>query len=80
MCGIAGFSWKDPELITRMTAMLAHRGPDQRGAYTDEGVSLGYRRLSILDLSEQGRQPLANEDETVWVSFNNCFTMSGRKR
>jgi asparagine synthase (glutamine-hydrolysing) len=70
MCGIAGFSWQDEHLVTRMTDVIAHRGPDQSGAYTDPWMSLGHRRLSIIDLSEHGRQPLANEDGSVWVTYN----------
>ena len=70
MCGIAGFSWQDDALVSSMTQILAHRGPDQYGVYTDAGVSLGHRRLSIIDLSEHGRQPMSNEDGTVWVTYN----------
>ena len=70
MCGIAGFSWKDEELVTRMADTIAHRGPDQHGVYTDEAVSLAHRRLSIIDLSEHGRQPMSNEDGSVWVTYN----------
>ena len=70
MCGIAGFSWQDEALVSHMTQTLAHRGPDQYGVYTDVGVSLGHRRLSIIDLSEHGRQPMSNEDGTVWVTYN----------
>ncbi|HEY7710225.1 MAG TPA: asparagine synthetase B, partial [Candidatus Entotheonella sp.] len=70
MCGIAGFSWHDDALVSRMTQILAHRGPDQYGVYTDAGVSLGHRRLSIIDLSEHGRQPMSNDDGTVWVTYN----------
>ena len=70
MCGIAGFSWQDKELVSNMTQMLAHRGPDQYDVYTDASVSLGHRRLSIIDLRENGRQPMSNEDGTVWVTYN----------
>ncbi len=70
MCGIVGFSWKDQELVERMNKLVAHRGPDQHGTYVDAHVSLGHQRLSIIDLSEQGRQPLCNEDGTVWVTYN----------
>ena len=70
MCGIAGFSWKDEELVTRMADTIAHRGPDQHGVYTDEAISLAHRRLSIIDLSEHGRQPMSNEDGSVWVTYN----------
>jgi asparagine synthase (glutamine-hydrolysing) len=74
MCGIAGFVNRDGfpadrDLLSRMTATLAHRGPDAEGLYVDGPVGLGHRRLSIIDL-EGGGQPMANEDETVWVSYN----------
>jgi asparagine synthase (glutamine-hydrolysing) len=52
-----------------MTDTLVHRGPDDEGFYTSREVGLGHRRLSIIDLST-GHQPIANEDETVWVVFN----------
>ena len=70
MCGICGFNWSDARLIERMKARLVHRGPDDHGSHVAEGVSLGHRRLSIVDLSEAGRQPLSNEDGTVWITFN----------
>jgi asparagine synthase (glutamine-hydrolysing) len=76
MCGIAGIF--DPtgepvqrhaEVLTAMTRSLVHRGPDDEGYLIDGPVGLGFRRLSIIDLST-GHQPLANEDGTVWVIFN----------
>jgi asparagine synthase (glutamine-hydrolysing) len=70
MCGIVGFTWPDRELITRMTAAVAHRGPDDEGWYLGPRISLGHRRLSIIDLSANGRQPLCNEDGSVRVVFN----------
>jgi asparagine synthase (glutamine-hydrolysing) len=86
MCGIAGAIWNAPdrevsaETLARMTACLRHRGPDDDGAYLSElqhrppydsvpGIALGFRRLSIIDLAG-GHQPLANEDDTVWLVFN----------
>jgi asparagine synthase (glutamine-hydrolysing) len=53
-----------------MKSTLVHRGPDAHGSYVAEGVSLGHQRLSIVDLSESGRQPLTNEDGTIWITFN----------
>jgi asparagine synthase (glutamine-hydrolysing) len=55
-----------------MTARLVHRGPDDGGVecFPEAGLALGHRRLSILDLSPRGRQPMANEDGAVWISFN----------
>ncbi len=70
MCGICGFNWKDRELIHRMNDQLVHRGPDQDGVFCTNQVSLGHRRLSIIDLSEQGRQPMFNEDKTLCLVFN----------
>jgi asparagine synthase (glutamine-hydrolysing) len=70
MCGICGFNWTDGPLLEQMKGLLVHRGPDDAGSYVAAGISLGHRRLSIVDLSPQGRQPLANEDGTVWITFN----------
>ena len=70
MCGICGFNWDDERLISGMTDEMVHRGPDQHGVYCDEGISLGHRRLSIIDLSEQGRQPMSNEDGSLQLVFN----------
>jgi asparagine synthase (glutamine-hydrolysing) len=75
MCGIAGkFNFADNapvprELIARMNVAQAHRGPDGSGEHFDRGVGLAHRRLSILDV-EGGRQPMSNEDGTVWIVFN----------
>lgn len=70
MCGICGFTWQDEALVQTMTLTLSHRGPDQQGIHSFPGVSLGHRRLSIIDLSELGRQPIFNEDGSVAVVFN----------
>lgn len=70
MCGICGFNWSDPELGRVLSRDLTHRGPDQEGIFTEAGITLGHRRLSIIDLSENGRQPMSNEDESVWLVFN----------
>jgi asparagine synthase (glutamine-hydrolysing) len=56
-------------LLTRMRDSLAHRGPDGAGLFIDGRVGLGHRRLSIVDLST-GHQPMANEDSTVWITYN----------
>ena len=86
MCGITGAAWSDPsksvpaDVLRRMTDLIRHRGPDDEGELWSEyhvrppydairGVALGFRRLSIIDLST-GRQPMSNEDGTVWVVFN----------
>ncbi len=75
MCGITGvFEYRsgatvDPERLRRMNDSLTHRGPDDEGSLVRQGVGLAMRRLSIIDVSG-GHQPIANEDETVWVVFN----------
>ena len=74
MCGIAGIlsSGGPPPRAEELAAMigrLAHRGPDGTGYYRDSDCGLGHSRLSIIDLAG-GRQPIHNEDESVWVSFN----------
>src|SRR5271157_6606214 len=71
MCGICGIvgPGADPTTIQRMNRSLAHRGPDGEGVYQGDGVMLGHRRLSIIDLVT-GEQPMTNEDRTVWVVFN----------
>jgi asparagine synthase (glutamine-hydrolysing) len=77
MCGITGMlrldpaaPWGDVELVDRMTDALAHRGPNDRGTWCDPHVALGHRRLSVIDLSRAGRQPMSNEDGTVFVTYN----------
>ena len=74
MCGICGIVRLDEqsverEEIERMVAVLHHRGPDGRSTWLGDGVGLGHTRLSIIDL-EHGAQPMANEDDTVFVTFN----------
>jgi asparagine synthase (glutamine-hydrolysing) len=74
MCGIAGFVVNRPmehrrEVLGRMTAALRHRGPDDEGAYVDNHVALGIRRLAVIDLAG-GQQPIANEDGTIQVVLN----------
>lgn len=72
MCGIAGFvDAPDDRRLGRMLSALTHRGPDDEGRYVDRdgGVSMGARRLSIVDL-EGGAQPISNENGTVTVAFN----------
>tara|TARA_Y100000310_G_scaffold344861_1_gene460082 strand:- start:3852 stop:5777 length:1926 start_codon:yes stop_codon:yes gene_type:complete len=70
MCGIVGFNWDDKILIKNMADSINHRGPDQDGYFTDDSISLGHKRLSIIDLSENGRQPIYNEDNTMCLIFN----------
>jgi asparagine synthase (glutamine-hydrolysing) len=73
MCGIAGIvNSSDAKTIERMTDVQSHRGPDDRGVqyFPEENVALGHRRLSIIDLSPAGHQPMSNDDQTVWITFN----------
>jgi asparagine synthase (glutamine-hydrolysing) len=72
MCGIAGIVNADPQreaVMRRMLDALQHRGPDGEGTYHDGHVTLGHRRLSIIDLAG-GRQPLHNADKSVWLICN----------
>jgi asparagine synthase (glutamine-hydrolysing) len=75
MCGICGIfepeaqSTPDPLVLKSMTQALRHRGPDDEGYYFEQGLALGHRRLSIIDL-EGGHQPLPNEDRSIWIAFN----------
>src|SRR3989344_8619957 len=70
MCGICGFNGEDKALLREMNTLLTHRGPDAEGTYSDGKMSLGHRRLSIIDLSPAGKQPMSNEDQTIWITFN----------
>ena len=86
MCGITGAIWTDPDraidapTLAHMTEVMRHRGPDDEGTLRNDfrlrppyeampGIALGFRRLSIIDLAG-GHQPMANEDESVWIVFN----------
>ncbi len=76
MCGLAGSITLSPALpppelddLEAMVASLRHRGPDECGFYRDQRAALGHARLSIIDLAT-GQQPLAGEDDRVWVVFN----------
>ena len=74
MCGIVGFvsknsSEQDRTILEKMNEAIAHRGPDDDGFYLGEGVALGMRRLSIIDVAG-GKQPIHNADKTKWIVFN----------
>lgn len=74
MCGIAGYisvtPIADPDsFIKRMTGAIAHRGPDDSGFYSDAHAWMGHRRLSIIDIAG-GHQPMANEDSSLWITYN----------
>ena len=79
MCGINGalefgtgrFRVTEP-YISRMRDTMAHRGPDGAATWvaSDQRIGLGHRRLAIIDLSRRAEQPMANEDDTIWVTYN----------
>lgn len=74
MCGVVGIITPNGDVVNRawlesMNASLRHRGPDDDGFYVNGGVGLGMRRLSIIDV-KGGRQPVHNEDKTIWAVFN----------
>lgn len=70
MCGIVGFNWEDEKKIKMLAGLLNHRGPEQEGFHVKDGISIGHKRLRIIDLTEKGRQPLYNEDGNILVTFN----------
>lgn len=78
MCGIAGIVTTSEDrpigdhmdILHRMCGAMSHRGPDGDGFWSDDQAALGHRRLAIIDLSELGRQPMTNEDGTLWITFN----------
>ena len=86
MCGICGAVWTsakkavEPTILDRATDEMRRRGPDARGVVRvplepgipveEKGVAFGHRRLAIIDLSDAGRQPFANEDRSIWLTFN----------
>src|SRR3989338_6527587 len=81
ICGIVDFTDKtglDADMVRKMSSQMRHRGPDDEGVYlnsrvfpgSNAKVGLGHRRLSIIDLSSDGHQPMPNEDKTLWVVLN----------
>ncbi len=70
MCAINGFNFKDEELIRRMNDVTRHRGPDDTGAVVFDNFSLGHNRLSIIDLSPRGHQPMSTEDGRYTITYN----------
>lgn len=75
MCGIVAVMSFDgqpvaEESLRRMRDVMVHRGPDDAGLHLDGSLGLGHRRLSIIDLSPDGHQPMPNEDHTLWLIFN----------
>jgi asparagine synthase (glutamine-hydrolysing) len=75
MCGINGILIPEQasgyaDQVRKMNEVLRHRGPDDQGVYEDENLQLGHCRLSIIDLSERGHQPMSDKDKTIWLSCN----------
>lgn len=75
MCGIAGILAQSPDPMDQihvksMCDIINHRGPDGAGYYHDRHVALGHRRLSIIDLTDNGKQPMSNENGRLWITFN----------
>ena len=73
MCGFVGFTNKINDasiVLAKMMDRIKHRGPDSDGKYVDEQIAMGFRRLSIIDLSDQGSQPIFNEDKSLVLTFN----------
>ena len=69
MCGIFGFNFENKKLIKLMIKSLKHRGPNHSSSYNDKNISIGYTRLSIIDL-EGGNQPMYNENGSLVLFFN----------
>lgn len=70
MCGINGFNFKDDGLIQKMNQKVLHRGPDDSGVFSSSHWSLGHNRLSIIDLSEKGHQPMQSPDKRYVITYN----------
>jgi asparagine synthase (glutamine-hydrolysing) len=85
ICGVLAYGWQggeDPAVLLRMRDVMSHRGPDDAGTWhsADGRVALGHRRLSIVDLSAAGHQPMTNEDGTLWIVFNGEIYNHGELR
>src|ERR1700689_4257985 len=85
MCGICGIFYPgseqnvDPVHLASMNRQIAHRGPDDEGFFVEGNIGLAARRLSIIDVGN-GHQPIANEDESVWIVFNGEIYNHGELR
>jgi asparagine synthase (glutamine-hydrolysing) len=78
MCGITGIFKINKQPVSQqevksLTNALAHRGPDGEGIYVDDNLGLGHRRLSILDLSAKGSQPMTSRNNDWVIVFNGCI-------
>ncbi len=70
MCGISGITTKNESLVKKMILNTSHRGPDSSGIYSDNAVTLGHCRLSIIDLSSKANQPMSNDNDSLIISYN----------
>lgn len=75
MCGIAGIyhlngKQVDLSLLNRMADIMKHRGPDDAGSFVNGRIGFAHRRLSIIDLSPKGHQPMSNEEQSIWITYN----------
>ncbi|MEK7505352.1 MAG: asparagine synthase (glutamine-hydrolyzing) [Patescibacteria group bacterium] len=70
MCGISGFNWEDKNKVETMVQVLSHRGPDAKGVFVGEGISLGHNRLSVIDLSPTANQPMHDNSGELAIVFN----------
>ena len=73
MCGITGIvNWGNEHILEKITSIIEHRGPDDSGLkwFSDSNTGFGHRRLSIIDLSPAGHQPMPNDNGTIWITFN----------
>ena len=76
MCGIAGIynfhssHYVEKNILSEMVTKLKHRGPDGSGQYLRQNIGLGHTRLAILDISPAGKQPMSNQDQTIWITYN----------
>ncbi len=70
MCGIVGFNWADRRLVKHMADQITYRGPDGQGYFVDTNVSLGNRRLAILDLRTIANMPMSDKEGEVWITYN----------
>ena len=69
MCGIVGINFEDVNLVKQMCKVITHRGPDDEGYYSDKNITLGHKRLSIIDL-HTGKQPIYNKDKSIVIVYN----------
>jgi asparagine synthase (glutamine-hydrolysing) len=71
MCGICGI-WNNPDKnsIERMVSAMHHRGPDDSGVFIDQKIGLGMARLSIIDITASGHQPMSTKDQQIWIVYN----------